>query len=112
MGRLGHSKEYQMRIDFTVKGRPPKKHGEKSMWAREDEAPFVFLLREKALEARSKVGLNDCFRSLVALKLTVFVLYYLLTLTVFQLLIDFSPGMLLIKQRLFQCSEKYSTITL
>ena len=61
-----------MRIEFAVKGRPPKKHGEKSMWARDDEAPFVVSLREKALEARSKVGLDDCFRSLIALELTVF----------------------------------------
>ena len=62
-----------MRIEFTVKGRPPKKHGEKSMWARDDEAPFVVLLREKALEARLKAGLDDCFCSLVALEFTVYV---------------------------------------
>lgn len=62
-----------MRIVFTVKGRPPKKHGEKSMWARNDEASQVLLLREKALEARSKAGLIDCFRSFVALELTIFV---------------------------------------
>ena len=61
-----------MRIEFTVKGRPPKKHGEKSMWARDDEAPLIALLREKALEAMLKAGLNDRFRSLVALELTVF----------------------------------------
>ena len=62
-----------MRIEFAVKGRPPKKHGEKSMWARGDEAPFVVSLREKALEARLKAGLDDCFHSLLALELTVFV---------------------------------------
>jgi len=62
-----------MRIEFTVKGRPPKKHGEKSMWTRDDEASFVVSLREKALEARSKAGLGDCFRSFVVLELTVFV---------------------------------------
>ena len=28
--------ECHMRVGFTVKGRPPKKHGEKSMWARND----------------------------------------------------------------------------
>lgn len=61
-----------MRIEFTVRGRPPKKHGEKSMWARDDEAPLVFLLREKALEARSKVGLEDCFHSFVALELVIY----------------------------------------
>ena len=62
-----------MRIEFTVKGRPPRKHGEKSMWARDDEAPFVASLREKALEARSKANLNHCFSSLVSLELTVFI---------------------------------------
>jgi len=63
-----------MRIEFTVEGRrPPKKHGEKSMWALDEEAPLVALLREKALEARSEVGLNDCFHSWVVLELTVFV---------------------------------------
>lgn len=61
-----------MRIEFIVKGRPPKKHGEKSMWARDDESPFVVSLRDKALEARSKAGLDDSFHSLVALELTVF----------------------------------------
>jgi len=62
----------QMRIEFTVKGRPPKKHGEKSMWARDDEARFVVSLRKKAHEARSEAGLDDCFRSLVALEIAVF----------------------------------------
>jgi len=61
-----------MRIEFTVKGRPPKKHGEKSMWARKKEAPLLVSLREKALEARSKGSINDCLSSLVALELTVF----------------------------------------
>lgn len=61
-----------MRIEFTVKGRPPRKRGEKSMWARDDEAPFVASLREEALEARSKAGLNKCFSSLISLELTVF----------------------------------------
>ncbi|MEE9594610.1 MAG: hypothetical protein V3V92_04345, partial [Candidatus Hydrothermarchaeales archaeon] len=61
-----------MRIEFTVNNRPPKKHGEKSMWARDDEAPFVVSLRDKALEARSNVGLDDCFHSRVSLELTVF----------------------------------------
>lgn len=61
-----------MKVEFIVQGRPPKKHGEKSMWARDDEAPQVFLLRQKALEARLKADLEDCFRSPVALKLTIF----------------------------------------
>jgi hypothetical protein len=61
-----------MRIEFTVEGRPPKKHAEKSMWARDDEARFVVRLREKAFEARSKADLGGCFSSLVSLELTVF----------------------------------------
>lgn len=62
-----------MRVRFTVKGLPPKKHGEKSMWARNDEAPRIASLREKALEARTKLGINDCFHSLVSLELRIFV---------------------------------------
>lgn len=62
-----------MHIRFTVNGRPPKKHGEKSMWARDDEAPRIVSLREKALEVRTKLGINDCFRTLVSLELRIFV---------------------------------------
>lgn len=49
-----------MRIEFEVDGRPPRKHGEKSMWARADEAPLVAKLRTRALEARAKGGLSVC----------------------------------------------------
>ncbi len=38
-----------MKIEFKVESRPPKKHGEKSMWARDDEAPYIARLRKKAL---------------------------------------------------------------
>ncbi len=62
-----------MRVEFKVMGRPPRKHGEKSMWARCDEAPFVASLRTEALEARLKSGYNRPFDSLVALELRVFV---------------------------------------
>ena len=62
-----------MRLEFAVKGHPPKKHGEKSMWSRKDEAPFVAVLREKALEARTKSGFNDCFQSNITLELAMFV---------------------------------------
>jgi hypothetical protein len=62
-----------MRVEFTIMGRPPKKHGEKSMWARSDEAPLVASLRDEAFKARLKTGLNDFFHSLVALEITVFV---------------------------------------
>lgn len=61
-----------VRIEFTVKDRPPKKHGEKSMWAHPDEVRPIFSLKENVLEARSKAGLKDCFRMFVALELTVF----------------------------------------
>jgi hypothetical protein len=67
-----NKKEYQMQIEFTVEGRPPKKHGEKSMWALDGEAPLIALLRKKAYEARLRAGL-ECFRDLVELGITVFV---------------------------------------
>ena len=51
-----------VRILVEVEGRPPKKHGEKSMWARSDEAPLVARLRSKALEERTKAGLSKCPR--------------------------------------------------
>ena len=63
-----------MRIEFTVTGYPPKKHGEKSMWAQgSSEAPRVACLREKAFEARLKAGFTEPFDSLIALELSVFV---------------------------------------
>ncbi len=62
-----------MRIEFTVVGLPPKKHGEKSMWARKDEARRVASLRKEALEARLESGLTEPFSSLVALELQIFV---------------------------------------
>lgn len=43
------------------------------MWARNDEAPRIASLREKALEARMKLRINDCFHSLVSLELRIFV---------------------------------------
>jgi len=43
------------------------------MWARDDEAPFVLALREEALVARNKAGLDQCFCSSVAIELTLFV---------------------------------------
>jgi hypothetical protein len=68
-----NKKEYPMQIEFIVEGRPPKKHGEKSMWALDDEAPLIDLLRRKAYEARLRAGLRECFRCLVGLEITVFV---------------------------------------
>jgi len=43
------------------------------MWARDSETPFIVPLREKALEARSKVGIDNCLCFLVALELTIFI---------------------------------------
>jgi len=62
-----------MRVEFTVTGLPPKKHGEKSMWARSDEAPRVASLRKKAFEARTQARLDGPFHSLVTLELKIFV---------------------------------------
>ena len=62
-----------MRIEFTVTGYPPKKHGEKSMFAQSYEAPRVASLREKTLEARKQAGFNEPFDCLVALELQIFV---------------------------------------
>ena len=62
-----------MRIEFIVKDIPPKKHGEKSMWARRDEAFRVVSLRQEAIKARSKAGLSKPIDSLVAIELQIFV---------------------------------------
>ena len=55
-------------IKFTVDGRPPRK-GTKSCWA--DEGEYVLKLRKKALEAKTKEGI-DYFSGPVKLELTVF----------------------------------------
>jgi len=62
-----------MRIEFTVTDYPPKKHGEKSMFAQSSEALRVAHLRERALEARLQAEFNEPFDCLVALELRVFV---------------------------------------
>jgi len=62
-----------MRIEFSVQGVPPKKHGEKSMWARGDEAPRVALLRQEALRARSEAGVTGCLSSFLSVELTLLV---------------------------------------
>jgi hypothetical protein len=61
-----------MRIEFSISGRPPKKHGEKSMFSRSDEVEYVAKIREEALKARSKFGIDNCFSSWVRLELLVF----------------------------------------
>ncbi len=62
-----------MRIKFVVSDVPPKKHGEKSMWAQENEAPRIVSLRKAALKARQEAGVNKPFTSLVAIEVHVFV---------------------------------------
>jgi len=63
----------KMRIEFTVTDYPPKKHGEKSMFAQSNEALRVVHLRERAYEARLQARFNKPFDCLVALELRVFV---------------------------------------
>ena len=58
-------------LEFTVEGRPPKKDGAKSLWS-SDEAEYVLKLREKAFQARSEIGLTDCFHGPVKLELKIF----------------------------------------
>lgn len=60
-------------IEFTVEGIPPKKHGEKSMWDRNDEAPRVALMRDRALSARVDAGLNGPITRFARLELDIFV---------------------------------------
>lgn len=61
-----------MKIEFTVQNIPPKKGSGISMWSSNIEVPRIIALREKALEAMKKAGLNQCFLSPVKLELTVF----------------------------------------
>jgi len=62
-----------MRIAFTVQGPPPMKRGEKSMWARKDQAPRVAVLRKEALAARKLAGFDSPFSGAVRLEIQVFV---------------------------------------
>jgi hypothetical protein len=61
-----------MRIKFIVDDQPPKKHGEKSMWAQSTEAMRIVSLRKAALKARQEAGLTEPFSSLVAMEVHVF----------------------------------------
>ncbi len=61
-----------MRIKFTVNDRPPKKHGEQSVWAQDVEAPRIVSLRKAALKARQEAGADKAFDSLVAMEVHVF----------------------------------------
>lgn len=55
-------------IKFDVKGKPPQK----SQWGEEKAAPSIINLRDAALKARTKAGINKCFASPVKMKLTVY----------------------------------------
>ena len=59
------------RIQFSVDDKPPKKSTADSCWTSK-EVNHVFELRKKALEARKKAGLNDCFTCPVRITLTVY----------------------------------------
>jgi hypothetical protein len=58
-------------ITFTVEDRPPKKSDANSCWGSK-EANYVLRLREKALEARTKAGMDGCFRCPVKIELLVY----------------------------------------
>ncbi len=58
-------------IKFKVDGKPPKKGTDESIWG-ERQGKSVFMLREKALEARNKAGLDKCFEIPVKFTLTLF----------------------------------------
>jgi hypothetical protein len=64
-----------MRVEFKLEGLPPRRHWRQSMWGpgEDVEAARLVELRMTALEARRRAGLAECFRSLVALDLSIFV---------------------------------------
>ena len=55
-------------IKFDVNGKPPQK----SEWSENKTAIQIINLRETALKARTKAGMNKCFTSPVKMKLTVY----------------------------------------
>ena len=62
-----------MRVELVVDGRPPRKDGANSMWGQSQtsDAALVAKLREKALEARARMGMEYPFSAWVGLDLTV-----------------------------------------
>jgi hypothetical protein len=56
---------------FEVEGRPPRKYASESGWGK-NEAKYILKLRERALEARKKAGMDDCFRGPIKLELVVY----------------------------------------
>ncbi len=61
----------KVKISFEVKGRPPRKLRDRSLWSSDEEAPLVKKLREKALEARNK-KIDDCFHGKIKLNLSIY----------------------------------------
>ncbi len=61
-----------MQIKFKVKGYPPKKRGDKSMWNNDIEVDRVIELRRAALIAREKAGLYSSFKTFASISLSVF----------------------------------------
>ena len=59
------------RIQFSVKGKPPKKTTDGSCWTCK-EVSHVFELRKSAFEKLKKIKMNDCFHVPVKLELTVY----------------------------------------
>ena len=59
-------------ITFCVKGHPPKKISEKSMWSTDSQAPLIIELRKQALEARRRAGLEEPIKTKLSLELKLF----------------------------------------
>lgn len=62
-----------MIIEFRVEGKPPKKDGSQSLWSeRSNQAELVFKLREKAVETKKEIKMEDYFHGLVKIKISIF----------------------------------------
>jgi len=59
-------------VTFCVKGHPPKKTSEKSMWSTENQVPRLIELRKQALEARNQACLSNPFDEKISLELKLF----------------------------------------
>ena len=59
-------------IAFCVKGHPPKKISEKSMWSIDNQAPLLIELRKQALEARNRSGIDEPLKTRLSLELKLF----------------------------------------
>lgn len=59
-------------IAFCVKGHPPKKISDKSMWSTDNQVPLLIELRKQALKARDQVGINTPLKTKLSLELKIF----------------------------------------